>query len=74
MPHLTPRAKQVLDYLQAKGTATPRDALLDIDINSGSFTRRITELRDAGFNIDGKEHRHPTTGRRYMRYTYAVAA
>ena len=67
---LTPRAKEVLDYLQRKGTASPRDALLDIDINSGSFTRRVTELVDAGYTIT-KEHRtHPITGRRYVAYTF----
>lgn len=71
---LTPRAVEVLDYLQTKGTASPREALLDIDINSGSFTRRITELRDAGYEIDGVEHKHPVTGRRYMRYSYAAHA
>lgn len=70
MAHLTPRARQVLDYLQTKGSATPREALLDLDINSGSWTRRITELRDAGYAIAVSEHRHPITKRRYRRYTY----
>lgn len=72
MTHLTRRAKEVLDYLQAKGTASPREALLDLDINSGSFTRRITELRDAGYKITSEVAAHPVTGRRYKRYTYAV--
>lgn len=66
---LTPRAKQVLDYLQAKGTASPREALLDLDINSGSFTRRITELKDAGYKIDTEEVKHPVSGRPLNRYT-----
>lgn len=73
MPKLTPRAKEVLDYLQTKGRSTPREALLDIDINSGSFTRRITELRDAGFPIATETKRHPVTKRRYNVYTYAPA-
>jgi DNA-binding MarR family transcriptional regulator len=72
--YLTPRAKEVLDYLQAKGRTTPREALLDLDINSGSFTRRITELRDAGYPIEVTTARHPITRRRYNVYTYAVAA
>lgn len=66
---ITKRATEVLDYLQAKGRATPRDALLDIDINSGSFTRRITELKDAGYPIEVESHRHPVTGRLYRSYS-----
>jgi DNA-binding MarR family transcriptional regulator len=71
---LTRRAKEVLDYLQAKGTASPREALLDLDINSGSFTRRITELRDAGYEITSTFKAHPVSGRRYSVYTYAAHA
>jgi hypothetical protein len=70
MTILTTRAKQVLDYLQAKGRCTARDALLDIDINSGSFTRRITEIRDAGYAVKTDSHRHPVTNRLYRSYTY----
>lgn len=70
--NLSPRAKEVLDYLQTKGTASPREALLDIDINSGSFTRRITELRDAGYRISDATKVHPVSGRRYKTYTYAA--
>jgi DNA-binding MarR family transcriptional regulator len=73
MPNLSPRAKEVLDYLQTKGRTSPREALLDIDINSGSFTRRITELKDAGFPIIVETKRHPVTKRRYNVYTYAPA-
>jgi hypothetical protein len=74
MSNLTKRAREVLDYLQAKGDASPRDALLDIDINSGSFTKRISELRAAGYPITDKISRHHITGRRYKRYFYALAA
>jgi DNA-binding MarR family transcriptional regulator len=71
---LTPRAAQVLDYLQTKVTASPREALLDLDINSGSFTRRITELRDAGYSIASEVKHHPVSGRRYKSYTYGALA
>ena len=70
MPKLTKRAIQVLDYLHTKGRATLREALLDIDINSGSFTRRITEIHDAGYGVTVESHRHPTTNRLYRSYTY----
>ncbi|TFU06143.1 hypothetical protein EUV02_03785 [Polymorphobacter arshaanensis] len=69
---LSPRAAEVLDYLQSKGRTTPREALLDIDINSGSFTRRISEIREAGYNILVKSHRHPTTNRLYRSYEYSL--
>jgi len=72
MPKLTRRAKEVLDYLQRKGSASPREALLDIDINSGSFTRRITELKDAGYLIDVATKNHPVSGRRYNVYTFGA--
>lgn len=72
MPHLTPRAKEVLDYLQVKSPASSRDALMDIDMNSGSFTRRITELRDAGYKISDTSHKHPMSGRRYKRYSLHI--
>lgn len=69
---LTRRAQEVLEYLQRKGTASTREALLDLDINSGSFTRRITELRDAGYAIRVDSKRHPVTDRLYRVYTYAA--
>jgi hypothetical protein len=74
MTALTKRAREVLDYLQTKGDASPRDALMDIDINSGSFTKRISELRAAGYPITDKTSNHAVTGRRYKRYFYAIAA
>lgn len=72
MTNLTKRAREVLDYLQAKGDASPRDALLDIDINSGSFTKRISELRAAGYKITDTTNRHYVSGRRYKRYFYSL--
>lgn len=72
MPKLTKRATQVLDYLQVKGDASAREAMLDIDINSGSFTKRISELREAGYTITSQFRYHPVSGRRYKRYFYTV--
>lgn len=65
---LTDRAKEVLDYAQEADWFTTRDLLLDIDINSGSATRRITELRDAGYVFDEEWRRHPVTDRRYKAW------
>lgn len=69
---LTPLAQKVLDYLQAKGDASPLEVTLDLGINSGSFTRRITELRNAGYRITDEWRQHPITGRQYKRYFYRL--
>lgn len=71
---LTPLAKKVLEYLVQKGTATPREALLDLGVNSGSFTRRITEIRDAGYKVDDETKFHPTTRQRYKEYKFGAHA
>lgn len=71
---MTPLANTILDYLQAKGDASPLEATLDLGINSGSFTRRITEIRGAGYKITDEIRKHPITGRRYKRYFYKLAA
>lgn len=74
MPKLTKRAKEVLDYLQKKGSASAREALLDIDITSASLARRITELRDAKYPIASVQRTHPVTGRRYTVYSFGAHA
>lgn len=71
---LSPLAKKVLDYLVKKGSMTARDGLLDLYINSGSLTRRITEIRDAGYEVTSRYKTHPTTGQRYMEYTFGAHA
>lgn len=65
---LSPLAGKVLEYLQTKGNASPLEVTLDLGINSGSFTRRITELRSAGYPIEDQVKYHPVTHRRYKRY------
>jgi hypothetical protein len=70
---ISPLAKRVLDYLQRKGDASPSEAFLDLDqLSSGSFTRRITELREAGYMITDKWRVHPITKRTYKRYYFAA--
>lgn len=66
---LTPQSKTVLTHLNNTGTITQREALLDHSVQS--LTRRITEIRDAGFNVGGEWKVHPMTGQRYMRYSFA---
>jgi len=72
MPQLTRRAKEVLNYLQKKGSASAREALLDIDITSASLARRITELRDNKYPITSVQKTHPISGRRYTVYGFGA--
>jgi hypothetical protein len=59
--------QQILKHLRKAGSITQREALLDLSVQS--LTRRITELRQRGFNIQGTQKLHPVTGQRYMRYS-----
>jgi biotin operon repressor len=43
-----------------------REALIDHGIQS--LTKRISELRAAGYNIKTVHKKHPITGQRYARY------
>ena len=58
-------------YLQEHGSATVRDLVLDLNINSP--TKRISELVKMGFPIEKKwEHRLNSYGENvhYMRYVW----
>ena len=57
----------ILNHLRATKGLTVREALIDYSIQS--FTKRISELRQMGYRIDGVKGKHPVTGQRYTRYT-----
>ena len=56
----------ILDHMKRTGSITMREALLDYSIQS--LTKRISELRKAGYKIETEHKNHPTTGQRYARY------
>ena len=56
----------ILKHLRATKGLTVREAMIDYSIQS--FTKRISELRGAGYNIVGIKGKHPVTGQRYTRY------
>ena len=64
----TTQYDMILKHLKATKGLTQREALLDYSIQS--FTKRISELRKRGYNIDGVKSRHPVTGQRYTRYIW----
>lgn len=65
---LSPQARTVVKHMNETGTITQREALLDHGVQS--LTRRITEIRDAGFSVHTVWKNHPVTGQRYARYTF----
>ena len=58
--------EQILTHLRKAGGLSVREALVDYSIQS--FTKRISELRKAGYRIDGVKGKHPVTGQQYTRY------
>jgi predicted DNA-binding transcriptional regulator YafY len=56
----------ILKHLRATKGLTVREALIEYSIQS--FTKRISELRKLGYNIEGEKGKHPVTGQRYTRY------
>jgi hypothetical protein len=58
--------KLILNHLRATKGLTVREAMVEYSIQS--FTKRISELRELGYNIIGVRGKHPVTGQRYTRY------
>ena len=55
----------IAHFKKAK-SISQREALVDYSIQS--LTKRISELRDMGYNIVTYYKMHPITGQRYARY------
>lgn len=68
---LTPQALKLLLRLVNTGSVTQREAMIDHSIQS--LTKRIHELRGAGYMIDTENRKHPITGQRYARYHFVGA-
>lgn len=64
---LSPQAKVLLAHLQAHGSITQREAIIDLAIQS--LTKRVSELRKE-FKIVSDRRVHKTTQQRYCRYFY----
>lgn len=63
---LYPQTEQVLRHLKIAGSITNVEAHMVLKVRSVS--RRITELRDAGYRISKSWHTD-TTGQKYIRYS-----
>lgn len=56
----------LMNHFKKARSISQREALVDYSIQS--LTKRISELRDMGFNIVTEHKKHPVTGQRYARY------
>lgn len=61
------QTQQLLKHLRKAGSISQREAILDHSIQS--LTRRVTDLREKGFNVISEWKQHPVTGQYYTRYT-----
>jgi hypothetical protein len=59
--------QMIIQHMKRTGSITMREALIDYSVQS--LTKRIQELRAAGYKIESVSKTHPTTGQRYTRYT-----
>lgn len=62
--------KLILKHLETVGSITVREAMIEYSIPS--LTKRISELRDLGYNIISVFKKHKLTGQRYVRYYMAA--
>lgn len=53
-------------HFRRTGSISQREALIEYSIQS--LTKRISELREEGFNIVTVFKKNPVTGQRYARY------
>lgn len=60
------QTQTLLNHFKKARTISQREALVDYSIQS--LTKRISELRDMGYNIQTQFKKHPVTGQRYARY------
>lgn len=58
--------QKIINHMLKNGSITQREAILDYSIQS--LTKRISELREMGFDIRKEVRQHPVTGQSYARY------
>lgn len=67
--NLSPTTSRVYQHLVTTGSISQREAM--VEYSTGSLTKEITRLRNAGIKIDTVRKVHPITGKRYARYVLA---
>lgn len=66
---LSPQAKQVFRHMEKAGSISAREAMFDLDMTGNTLSRRITDIENAGIKIERSSKVHPTTQKRYTRYS-----
>ena len=64
---LTPQCLELLEHMTKGHSVTQRSALIDFSI--AALPRRISDLKERGYQITSKIERNTKTGRNYARYT-----
>lgn len=60
------QCEAIINHMKRTGSITMREALIDHGVQC--LTKRIQELREAGWAIVSERKNHPITGQRYTRY------
>lgn len=63
---LTPSTSRIYQHLVTAGSISQREAM--VEYATGSLTKEITRLRNAGIEIETIRKTHPITGKLYARY------
>ena len=61
--------RQIVGYMIKNGSISAREAMLDLDITSASFSRRVCDLEEMGYVIIRERKKHLVTAKRYTRYS-----
>lgn len=69
---LPPQGRTVLNHMRKQGSISAADAMLSYGMTSAVLTRRICDIENIGFNVVRESKKHPTTNRRYTRYSLAA--
>lgn len=60
------QCEKIVEHIQRNGSITQREAYIDYGIQS--FHRRLSDLKEAGYELYGVSKQHPVTGQEYTRY------
>jgi hypothetical protein len=72
--NVTPLAQRVHTHLRTHRHITAMDAMRAFGLSSGSLTRRLTELKQAGEQITHSTKIDPLTSRKYGVWSLQKAA
>jgi len=57
---------KIINHIKKQGSITQREAFIDYGVQS--FHRRLSDIKEMGYKITGKQRFHPVTNQPYTRY------